>query len=101
MSISNQNFGFLAPAIEEESATQIIHKRLIDLDVSIQELANEFGCKREELSMLINNLRPYYKLRRRLCLRLGLNYERLWGKPTNFAANRRRAQIKAQIRRAA
>ena len=80
-------------------STKLINKRLIDLELSIQEIADEFGCKREELSMCINHLRPYPNLRRQLALRLNLNYERLWGKPVNRA--RTNAAINRMERKAA
>lgn len=77
-------------------STKIINKRLIDLELSIQELADELGCKREELSMCINHIRPYYELRLKLAFKLGLSYERLWGKAAFVAANKRRAARKLE-----
>ena len=101
--MTNENFGFLAPDPDHSEdgamhhSIKIINKRLIDLELSIQELANELGCKREELSMCINHIRPYYELRRKVAFKLAISYERLWGKP----AARRQSNQTQPLRRAA
>lgn len=80
-------------------STKEIKKRLIDLELTIEGLAQEFGCRSVELTMCINRhqYRVYPELRRKLCMRLGLNQERLFGSPT---ARRSYAQPKP-MRRAA
>lgn len=77
-----------------QRSTKIIKIRMLELGLRLEQLAQEFGCRKSELSMCINcaPYRTYPALRRKLAMRLGLNYERTWGKPKQSASNRRRQQ---------
>ena len=55
---------------------------LIENDLTIQGLANELECRRQELSMCINQKRKYPNLRRKLATKLGLSIEELFGTRT-------------------
>ena len=80
-------------------STKIIKIKMIELGLRLEDLVEEFGCRKSELSMCINcaPFRTYPELRRKLALRLGLNYERTWGKPQS----RRRLNETQPMRRAA
>mgnify|MGYP000918898034 CR=1 FL=1 len=66
---------------------------------SLAELARLIDVKREELSMCVHQhqYRPYPVIRRKLALKMGVPYEKLWGKPANTVANRRRQARKQQL----
>jgi hypothetical protein len=69
---------------------------------SIAELARQFDCRREELSMCINQLRVYPKLRVLLAAELGLSVEQLFGtqmKRRGYSALGSAASISSGIRR--
>lgn len=46
---------------------------------SITDLARKFGCRREELSMCIRQVRIYAHLRKRLAAELGYSVEHMFG----------------------
>jgi transcriptional regulator with XRE-family HTH domain len=54
---------------------------LLEKELTIQSLADEFGCRRQELSMCINQKprRSYFKLREKLAKRLGIPESELFG----------------------
>ena len=53
---------------------------------NLSALAREFGCKRQELSMLINGRRIYPTLREKLAQKLGMTVEQLFGDQSRKAA---------------
>jgi len=53
---------------------------------TISELARNFGCFREELSMCIRQVREYPRLRRQLSNELGMTVEQLFGADTRRKA---------------
>lgn len=55
---------------------------LLRRGLTISGLADEFGCYRQELSMLINGRRVYAHLREKLARKLGYTVEQLFG-PNN------------------
>jgi hypothetical protein len=62
---------------------------------SLAELARLIDVRREELSMCLHQhqYRTYPVIRRKLSLKMGISYERLWGSPatrnrSNAAINR-------------
>ena len=59
---------------------------LLRRGLTISSLAIEFGCYRQELSMLINGRRIYPHLRERLAKKLGFTVEQLFGRSTRKAA---------------
>lgn len=63
-----------------------IRIELMRRDLTISGLAEEFGCYRQQLSMLINGRRVYPALRQRLAAKLGFTVEQLFG-----TDNRRKA----------
>ncbi|HYE72586.1 MAG TPA: hypothetical protein VEF04_04610 [Blastocatellia bacterium] len=84
-----------------KDSTKIINKKLIDLELTIQELADERGISRSELSQLINGIRPFYEHRNWLAMRLGLSPKRLWpAKRSNVAKIRNRARSRSKEGRA-
>lgn len=54
---------------------------LLENDLTISELAEEFGCRRQELSMCIHQVprRVYPELREKLASRLGMSVAQLFG----------------------
>jgi hypothetical protein len=54
-----------------DTPTQKIKKLIIDEGTSVTALAREAGCKREQMSMCINDLREYPELREFLERRFG------------------------------
>lgn len=59
---------------------------LLRLGLTIQGLADEFGCYRQELSMMINGRRIYPQLREKLAHKLGYSVEQLFGNEFRKAA---------------
>jgi predicted amino acid racemase len=59
---------------------------LLRRGLTIQGLADEFGCYRQELSMTINRRRDYPALREQLAQKLGLTVEQLFGQQSRKAA---------------
>lgn len=66
---------------------------------SLAELARLIDVRREELSMCVHQhtYRTYPIIRRKLALKMGVSYEKLWGQPANTAANRRRTARKQAL----
>jgi transcriptional regulator with XRE-family HTH domain len=62
------------------ASTKTIKILLLKKGVSIEELAQRFGCKRQELSMLINRApyREYPELQKKLAKFLGVPARRLF-----------------------
>lgn len=56
-----------------------VHKRLIDLDMSLTDLAREVGIKPPYLNELLRGSRHTVAKKEQICKRLGLNYEDLCG----------------------
>jgi hypothetical protein len=52
---------------------------LLRRQLTIGDLASEFGCRREELSMCIRQVRVYTELREKLAAKLGLSVDQLFG----------------------
>jgi hypothetical protein len=52
---------------------------LLENDLTIQGLADEFGCRRQELSMCINQRRNYPSLQEKLAERLRKSRIELFG----------------------
>jgi predicted amino acid racemase len=52
---------------------------LLRRGLTISGLAEEFGCYRQELSMMINGRRVYPLLREKLARKLGYSVEQLFG----------------------
>ena len=46
---------------------------------TIAGLAQDFGCRREELSMCIRKVRPYPELQEKLAVKLGYTREQMFG----------------------
>ncbi|OLE52649.1 MAG: hypothetical protein AUG51_16900 [Acidobacteria bacterium 13_1_20CM_3_53_8] len=59
---------------------------LLRQGLTIEGLAQEFGCYRQQLSMTINRRRVYPHLRAKLAKKLGLTIEQLFGEQSRKAA---------------
>jgi plasmid maintenance system antidote protein VapI len=59
---------------------------LLRLGLTISGLAEEFGCYRQELSMMINGRRYYPRLQEKFARKLGLTVEQLFGDRARKAA---------------
>jgi len=59
---------------------------LLRRGLTISGLAAEFGCFRQELSMMINGKRVYARLREKFAQKLGYTVEQLFGSETRKAA---------------
>ena len=55
-----------------------IKRMLFDRDLTIGELADRFGCKREELSMCIHGHRVYPEIRKKLARTLKVPVKQLF-----------------------
>ena len=68
--------------------TKEIKRILFERDITISDLAREFNCYREQLSMMIRKVRIYPDLQEQFAQRLGYTREELFG---TLPSDRRRA----------
>jgi len=59
-------------------ARRIIRKRLIDLEKTPSGMAQDLNYSKAYVSMILSGKRTSAKARKRICLYLGLDYERVF-----------------------